>query len=471
MITEADTCRLYVLPKLEEAGWNHEPHSFTEQKTFTDGRIIITGNKTRRQKQKRADYLLRYTRDFMIAVVEAKPTYKSPGEGIQQAKEYAEILGLKFAYSTNGKGIVEFDYTTGKETERDTFPSPQELWLRLVEAEGLTDEIVGRLLTPFNHISGKSPRYYQEIAINRAVQAILQGNPRILLTMATGTGKTVVAFQICWKLWSSRWTRTGEHRRPKILYLADRNILIDDPKDKIFAPFGDARWKIENGEANKSRELYFAIYQALAKDENRPGLFKEYSPDFFDLIIVDECHRGSARDDSNWREILEYFAPAYQLGMTATPLREDNRDTYEYFGNPIYQYSLKQGIEDGFLAPYRVHRIVSTYDSMGWRPDKGQTDRYGRVIPDEEYHTKDFERIVSLRARSEAIARHLAEFMKKNGRYDKTIVFCVDQEHADEMRRLLNNLNADLVQKHPDYVCRVTSNDGDIGRGHLSRFQ
>jgi type I restriction enzyme R subunit len=471
MITEADTCRLYVLPKLDEAGWNEDPHSFTEQKTFTDGRIVVAGGKTKRRPQKRADYLLRYTRDFMIAVVEAKPTFRTSGDGLQQAKEYAEILGLKFAYSTNGKGIVEFDFTTGQEKELDTFPTPKELLARLIAAEGMTDGMVDRLLAPFNHLSGKSPRYYQEIAINRTVQSILQGKQRILLTMATGTGKTVVAFQICWKLWGSRWNRTGEHRRPRILYLADRNILIDDPKDKIFAPFGDARWKIENGVANKSRELYFAIYQAIAEDENRPGLYKEFAPDFFDFIIVDECHRGSARDESSWRVILEHFKPAYQLGMTATPLREDNKDTYQYFGNPIYQYSLKQGIQDGFLAPYRVHRVVTVYDSTGWRPDKGQTDRHGRVIPDEEYHTKDFERTVSLRARTEAIARHLAEFMKKNGRFDKTIVFCVDQEHADEMRRTLNNLNADLVKEHPDYVCRVTASEGDIGRGHLSHFQ
>jgi type I restriction enzyme, R subunit len=471
MITEADTCRLYVLPKLDEAGWSEDPHSFSEQKSFTDGRIVVTGNRVKRRPQKRADYLLRFTRDFMIAVVEAKAAYKTPAAGLQQAKDYAEILGLKFAYATNGKGIVEFDYTTGLETELDHFPTPQELWARWLAYEGVTDAVIEKLLTPFNDLTGKEPRYYQEIAINRAVQSILQGKPRVLLTMATGTGKTLVAFQICWKLWSSRWNRRGEHRRPKILFLADRNILIDDPKDKIFASFGDARWKIENGIANKGRELYFAIYQALAKDEARPGLYREYPRDFFDLIVVDECHRGSARDDSNWREILEYFAPAAQLGMTATPLRQDNRDTYEYFGNPVYQYSLKQGIEDGFLAPYRVHRVVTTYDSAGWRPNKGQLDRFGREIPDAEYHTKDFERVVSLRQRSAAIARHLTEFMKKNGRFDKTIVFCVDQEHADEMRRLLNNLNADLVRQHPDYVCRVTSDDADIGRGHLSHFQ
>jgi type I restriction enzyme, R subunit len=471
MITEADTCRKYVLPKLVEAGWDAEPHSFTEQKTFTDGRIVVSGGRTARRPQKRADYLLRYTRDRMIAVVEAKPAYRSPGEGLQQAKEYAEILGLNFAYATNGHGIVEFDYLTGTETELDRFPSPEELWARQCSAQGLTDEAaIECLLSPFNHLSGKSPRYYQEIAINRAVQAIVQGKWRVLLTMATGTGKTVVAFQICWKLWSSRWNRTGEHRRPRVLYLADRNILIDDPKDKIFAPFGDARWKIE-GEANKSRELYFAIYQAIAKDERRPGLYKDYAPDFFDLIVVDECHRGSARDESNWREILEYFEPAFQIGMTATPLRDDNRDTYRYFGNPVYQYSLKQGIEDGFLAPYRVHRVVTVYDSAGWRPDRNEVDRYGRTVPDEEYHTKDFERVVSLRARTEAIARHLSDFMRRTNRFAKTIVFCVDQEHAADMRRALTNLNSDLVCRHPDYVCRVTADEGDVGRGHLSRFQ
>ena len=471
MANEADTCRKYVLPKLIESEWDNDPHSFTEQKTFTDGRIVVSGGKIHRRPQKRADYLLRYTRDFPIAVIEAKAEYLSPGTGLQQAKDYAEILGLKFAYATNGHGIIEFDYLTGVEQEITGFPAPSDLWERLATSQGLDEGKKSRLLTPFNHLSGKSPRYYQEIAINRAVQAILQGKKRVLLTMATGTGKTVVAFQICWKLWSARWNRSGEYRRPKILYLADRNILIDDPKDKIFAPFGEARHKIENGIAVKSREMYFAIYQAIAKDEHRPGLYREYAPDFFDLIIVDECHRGSAKDESNWREILEYFQPAYQLGMTATPLRNDNIDTYLYFGNPIYMYSLRQGIEDGFLAPYRVHRVITTVDAAGWRPDAGELDRYGREIPDGEYTTKDFERIIALRARTQAIARHLTDFLKKNDRFAKTIVFSVDQEHADEMRRALNNLNADLVKQYPDYVCRVTSDEGFIGRGHLSRFQ
>lgn len=414
---------------------------------------------------------MQYTRDFTIAVVEAKAEYKTPGTGLQQAKDYAEILGLKFAYATNGRGIVEHDYLTGRERELAAFPSPEDLWDRLREGRGLDRETAQRLLTPSHHLSGRSPRYYQEIAINRVVQAVLQEQRRILLTMATGTGKTMVAFQICWKLWNSRWNRTGEHRKPRILYLADRNILVDDPKDKTFAPFGDARWKIENGQLSMGREMYFAIYQAIAKDERRPGLYREFSPDFFDLIVVDECHRGSAKDESNWREILEYFEPAYQLGMTATPLRADNKATYRYFGNPIYQYSLKQGIEDGFLAPYRVHRVVTTADAAGWRPEKGQRDRFGREIPDEDYHTKDFERTVALRSRTEAIARHLTEFLKGTDRFAKTIVFCVDQEHADEMRRALNNLNVDLAQRYPDYVCRVTADEGHIGRGHLSRFQ
>src|SRR5438876_1315534 len=387
-MTEADTCRKYVLPKLIDAGWDNDPHSFTEQKTFTDGRIIVTGSLTHRRRQKRADYLLRYTRDFTIAVVEAKAAYKSPGDGLQQAKEYAEILGLKFAYSTNGHGIIEFDYLSGQERQLSAFPTPDELWARLPDRQGLSDEGANRLLTPSYHLSGKSPRYYQEIAINRTVQAILQDKRRILLTMAIGTGKTIVAFQICWKLWNARWNRTGEYRRPKILYLADRNILIDDPKDGIFAAFGDARYKIESGEVVKSREMYFAIYQALAEDERRPGLFKEFAPDFFDLVIVDECHRGSARDDSSWRAILDYFDPACQLGMTATPLRDETRDTYEYFGNPLYEYSLRQGIDDGFLAPYRVHRVVSTWDATGWRPSQSDLDRYGRPIPDDEYQTK-----------------------------------------------------------------------------------
>jgi type I restriction enzyme R subunit len=291
-LNEADTCRVYVTPKLREVGWEHAPHSLMEQKTFTDGRVFTTGGVIRRGPQKRADYLLRFTRDFAIAVVEAKPEDTPAGSGMQQAKEYAEILGLKFAYATNGHGILEFDFTTGLEQTLSAFPSPDDLWQRLKTTEGIPDTAAERLLAPSNIVGSTTPRYYQEIAINRGVQSILLGKRRTLLTMATGTGKTVVAFQIAWKLWSSGWNRTGEHRRPRILFLADRNVLVDDPKDKTFAPFGDARFKIEDGQISKSREIYFAIYQAIAKDERRPGLYKRYSPDFFDLIIIDECHRG-----------------------------------------------------------------------------------------------------------------------------------------------------------------------------------
>lgn len=471
-VTEADTCRTLITPALQQAGWDTLPHLLAEQHYFTDGRIIITGRTAKRREGKKADYILRFTRDIALAVVEAKAEDTPAGKGMQQAKEYAEILGLKFAYATNGRTIFEFDYFTGTEREIDHFPSPDELWQRQQAGQGnLGHEEQQRYLTPANIQAANTPRYYQEIAINRALEAILSGRKRLLLTMATGTGKTLVAFQICWKLWQSRWNLKGEYRKPRILFLADRNFLIDDPKDKTFAVFGDARWKIENGDAVKSREIYFSTYQSIAEDERRPGLFREYAPDFFDLIIIDECHRGSARDESSWRGILEYFAPACQLGLTATPFREESRNTYAYFGAPLYEYSLRQGIEDGFLAPYRVHRVVTTYDAAGWRPNAGQLDRYGYPIPDEEYHTKDFERVVSLRARTEAVARHLSGYMRRTGRFNKTMVFCVDQEHADEMRRALGNCNADLVQRHPDYVCRVTANDGAIGKGHFSRFQ
>jgi type I restriction enzyme R subunit len=473
-MNEADTCRKLVRPRLEAAGWDTPPRSYTEQTPFTDGRIIVPAGKPRRLKKKFSDFLLRYTRDITLAVVEAKSDKRPAGDGLQQAKDYAGILGLKFAYATNGTDILEYDCFTAHEQLIDRFPTPDELWARYQIGQGLTQAVADALLVPFFHQPGKEPRYYQKIAIHGAVEAMLNGKKRSLLTMATGTGKTLVAFQVCWKLWSAGWnTKGAPNRKPRILFLADRNVLVDDPKDKTFAPFGDARWKIE-GEAIKSREMYFAIYQAIARDERRPGLYREYAPDFFDLIVVDECHRGSARDESNWREILEYFEPAYQLGMTATPLREDNRDTYVYFGNPLYTYSLKQGIDDGFLAPYRVHRILTTYDAAGWRPNRGQQDLYGREIPDEEYRTRDFERVISLQARTEAIARHITGFLKKTDRHAKTIVFCVDQEHADQVRRALNNLNADLVKQLPpreEYVARVTSDEGSFGRGFLSKFQ
>lgn len=469
IMTEADTCRELVTPKLVTAGWGSAPHGIGEQRTFTNGRIIVTGGRVRRGKQKRADYLLYYRRDYPLAVVEAKELGLPAETGVQQAKEYAEILGLKFAYATNGHRIIEVDFTTGSEREVERFATPTELWQRLTAATALPDPATSHLLEPFNLVSGKVPRYYQQIAINRVIEAILLGQKRVLATLATGTGKTCVAFQLCWKLWNSRWNRTGEYRRPKILFLADRNILVDDPMAKMFAPFGDARHKIAGGDVSQSRDMYFGIYQALSTANE--DLFRQYRADFFDLIIIDECHRGSSRNDSNWRAVLDYFAPAVQFGMTATPLREESRDSYEYFGNPVYTYSLRQGIEDGFLAPYRVHRVITTVDAAGWRPSKDELDRFGRPVPDDEYQTKDFERVIALRARTKAIAKHLADFLKGTDRFAKTIVFCVDQEHAAEMRQELVNLNSDLVKQYPDYVCRVTADEEAIGLTHLAHFQ
>ena len=469
ILTEADTCRELVTPAIRLAGWGQAPYAIGEQHQITDGRILLIGGKARRAKQRRADYLLYYRRDFPIAVVEAKEAGLPAENGVQQAREYAELLGLRFAYATNGRRLIEIDYITGAEREVDRYATPEELWARLNGANGLPEAAQAQLLEPYNLTSGKIPRYYQGAAIRSVVEAILSGQKRVLATLATGTGKTSVAFQVCWKLWNSRWNRNGEYRRPKILFLADRNILVDDPKDKDFIHFGDARHKITGADPSQARDMYFGIYQALTTASE--DVFRQYAPDFFDLIVIDECHRGSARDSSSWRKVLDYFSTATHFGMTATPLREESRDSYEYFGNPVYTYSLRQGIEDGFLAPYRVHRVITTADAVGWRPNKDELDRYGREIPDEEYQTKDFERVVVLRARTQAIAKHLSDFMRGTDRFAKTIVFCVDQEHAADMRQALVNLNADLVRDYPDYVCRVTADEGAIGLAHLHKFK
>ena len=466
--SEADTCRKEVLPKLYESLWTDE--LILEQRTFTDGKIIVIGRKAKRKKAKRFDYLLRYSPNFPIAIVEAKKKYKLAADGIQQAKDYAQILGLKFAYSTNGTEILEFDFITGLETKISKYPTPTELWNRLNQAEPVKPEIQETFLKPFLPIPNKPERYYQTIAINRAIKAVLEGKKRALLTLATGTGKTTIAFQIIYKLWNNRWNTKGEHRRPKILFLADRSILVSDPHAKDFAVFGDARCLVPEEGLPSSREVYFSTYQSLAEDSNRTGAFRKLPRDFFDLILIDECHRGSATDDSNWRAVLDYFNTSVQIGLTATPLRDDNKDTYAYFGNPLYIYSLKQGIEDGFLAPYLVHRVVTETDATGFRPEDGQLDDNGELIPDGIYTTPDFENTLSYLPRTKAVVKHLYNFMVKYGRFDKTIVFCVNQEHADHFRREISNLNTDLVQQYPDYVVRIVSEEGDIGKGHLSRF-
>jgi type I restriction enzyme R subunit len=477
--TEAETCRDYVVPKLKEAGWSDD--QIVEQYRITDGRIVKVGSKHRRGDELRADYVLAYRPGVPIGVVEAKRQYSTPGQGMQQAKRYAERLDVPFAYSTNGESIVEDDSNTGIERAYlPGFPSPDTLWARYREWKGIRDETVDDgLLLPFNRSlrnadgTVKEPRYYQQTAINRTVESILGGDKRLLLTMATGTGKTFVSMQIVWKLWNSGWVRD---RNPRILYLADRNVLVDQPIEREFRPAfgageGSPIWKLQ-GAKKAGREIYFGLYQQLADSGDEPnGMFRQFEPDFFDLVIVDECHRGSARAESSWRKILKHFSGAAQLGMTATPKRDETTDTYEYFGGgPLFEYSLAQGIEDGFLAPYRVRRVVLSPDAHGWAPDKGQLDLFGKEIPDGLYTTPDFERVVSLLTRTEAAAKHLTNYLRTTDRYAKTIVFCVNQEHADQMRRALHNANADLTPQHSDYVVRIVSDEQEIGQGHLSRF-
>lgn len=380
-----------------------------------------------------------------------------------------------------GRASSKTTRDTGRETANLAgFPAPDEMWKRYRAWKGIVDDDVadGSLL-PFNRSlrnpdgSVKEPRYYQRTAINRAVEAILRGDDRLLITLATGTGKTFVSMQTVWKLWKSGW-RSG--RNPRILYLADRNILVDQPIEREYKPaFGTSEgspiWKLADGEAKAGREIYFALYQQLLDSGEDPnGMFRKFAPDFFDLIIVDECHRGSARAESSWRAILDHFSPAAQLGMTATPKRDETVDSYEYFGDPLYEYSLAQGIDDGFLAPYRVRRVVLSPDAHGWAPDEGQLDLFGKEIPEGLYTTNDFERVVSLLTRTDAAARHLTEYLKRTDRMAKTIVFCVNQEHADEMRRALHNANADLAKQHSNYVVRIVSEERDIGKGHLSDF-
>jgi type I restriction enzyme R subunit len=470
---ESETCRDYVVPRLQSAGWSLE--QIVEQYPITDGRIQISRGRHRRDKPLRADYLLEITPGFAVAVVEAKREYKLPSDGLQQAMRYAERLDVPLAYSTNGKGIVEHDFDSGAQTPLDGFPSPSDAWMRFRSWKGIRDdEDADRLRQPFTRQlrnpdgTVKEPRYYQRIAIERALEAILKGQKRVLLTLATGTGKTFVSMQIVWKLTAGQWSSAS--RKPRILYLADRNILIDQPIEREFRPvFGDAIWKIR-GDIKTGREVYFALYQALADTGDSLGIFRDYPADYFDLVVVDECHRGSARDDSTWRGILEHFAPAAQLGMTATPLREDNRDTYAYFGDPVYEYSLAQGIGDGFLAPYRVRRVVLSPDAFGWRPDEGQMDLFGREIPPDLYETRHFERVVSLLSRTELAAKHLTDYLKRTDRMAKTIVFCVDSEHAEQMRAALQRENSDLTRQYPHYVARIVSAEGDVGVEHLGDF-
>jgi type I restriction enzyme, R subunit len=473
---EEETCRQFVLPALESAGWTDE--QVKPQYRINRGRIRATARLHRQDHPLIADYVLQYSDGLPVAVIEAKRSRRDPADGFEQAKRYAQLLDVPFAYATNGLRTLELDTRAGRISEIRQFPSPQELWRRFKDDREIVDPAQERLATAslgprLRNWDGtpKEARYYQQIAINRAVQAVGRGDKRLLLVLATGTGKTLVAAQIVAKLWNSRWP---EGSRPRVLYLADRNILLDQAKDDYFQKmFGEAVHKLSRHDFTTSRHIYFALYQSLdGGPEDEAKLYRQFDPDFFDLVIVDECHRSSATEGSQWREILKYFKSATQIGLTATPVSRKDTDTYQYFGEPLFEYSLARGIEDGFLAPYRVRRVRMNVDMTGWRPSPGQLDRYGREIPDKLYGPREYERLLAILERTDEAARYLTEYLYRTGRMAKTIVFCQDAEHAMRMATALTNQNADLVRQYgPTYACRITSKDEAAGREWLDEFR
>ena len=467
-LSERDICTKFITPAIVEAGWNRNTQ-IREEVSFTAGKVIVRGKLVSRGKQKRADYILYYKNNIPIAIIEAKDNKHSVGAGIQQGIDYAETLDIPFVFSSNGDAFLFHDRTVEfekKEVELplNKFPSPQELWDKYKKYKQIEDSEVEAVYTQNYHTdaSGKEPRYYQRIAINRAVEAIAKGQDRTLLVMATGTGKTYTAFQIIWRLWKAR-------KKKRILFLADRNILIDQTKAQDFAPFGDKMTKITKRQIDKSYEIYLALYQGLTGNDEDKDAYKQFSPDFFDLVVIDECHRGSAKEDSAWREVLDYFSSASHLGLTATPKETKDVSNIEYFGEPIYTYSLKQGIEDGFLAPYKVIRPLINIDLDGLKLPQGTIDKYGNEVPDEEFNTKDFDKKIVVDERTELVAKRITEYLKKNNRFDKTIVFCVDIDHANRMRQALVNENADLVTQNSKYVMKITGDDNE-GKMELDNF-
>ncbi len=467
-LSERDICTQFILPALIKAGWNIE-RQIREEVSFTNGRIFVKGEKTVRGERKRTDFILYYKPNIPIAVIEAKDNKHSVGAGIQQALRYAEILDVPAAFSSNGDGFVQHDrsgYSSSveKELAMDNFPSPDELWTIYKKYKNIAtqeqEEI--SLFDYFYDGSGKTPRYYQQIAINRTVEAIAKGQDRILLVMATGTGKTYTAFQIIYRLWKN-------NKKKRILFLADRNVLIDQTKRNDFKHFKDKMTIIRKKRIDKAFEIYLALYQGLTGYNEDKDAYKEFSRDFFDLIIVDECHRGSAAADSAWRAILEYFSSATQIGLTATPRETKEISNIQYFGDPIYTYTLKQGIEDGFLAPYKVIRVGLSTDLEGWRPEAGKTDKDGNEVEDRVYNVKDFDKNLVIDERTKIVARKISEFLTKTNRFDKTIVFCVDIEHAERMRQALSMENSDLVLDNYKYVMRITGDD-DVGKREVDNF-
>ncbi len=466
-LSERDICTKYITPALVAAGWDLQ-RQIREEVTFTAGRIHVRGDRVRRDKGKRADYVLYFKSNIPIAVIEAKDNNHTVGDGMQQAVDYGTPLDVPFVYSSNGDAFLEHDMTIAEGTvEREiplgAFPSPGELWNRYCGIHGINEQ-QKQIITQDDHTEagGKELRYYQRAAVNRAIEAIARGQDRILLVMATGTGKTYAAFQIIWRLW-----KAGTKKR--ILFLADRNILVNQTRINDFRPFGDKMTKITNRIVDKSYEVYLALYQAVTGNEEEQNIYKQFSPDFFDLIVVDECHRGSAVEDSAWREILTYFSNATQIGMTATPKETAYVSNIDYFGEPLYTYSLRQGIEDGFLAPYKVIRIDIDKDLEGWRPSAGKRDKHGYLIEDRIYNQQDMDRTLVLEPRTQVVAERVSRFLKATDRYAKTIIFCEDIDHAERMRQAMVNENADLVHGDPRYIMRLTG-DPTGNKAELDNF-
>ncbi len=467
-LSERDICTKFITPAVEKAGWD-KLTQLLEEVSFTDGKIYVRGKLTARGNKKRADYILYYKPNIPIAIIEAKDNKHSVRAGIQQALDYAKILDIPCVFSSNGDGFLFHDRTATDENIEteisiDNFPSPEQLWEKYKKYKGIETETANKIVAQDYYFDGSSrkPRYYQQIAVNRTVEAIANGKDRVLLVMATGTGKTYTAFQIIHRLWKS-----GAKKR--ILFLADRTALIDQTRRGDFKHFKDKMTVIKNRQIDKSYEIYLALYQGLSGSDEDANAYKQFSPDFFDLIIIDECHRGSAKEDSAWREILSYFKNATHVGLTATPKETKDTSSTEYFGEPVYTYSLKQGIDDGFLAPYRVVRIGLNVDAEGWRPNQGKTDIDGHQIEDRIYNRKDFDKNLVIEERTEMVAAKLTEFLKGYDRFAKTIVFCVDIDHAERMRSALAKQNADLVAENYKYIMQITG-DNEEGKRELDNF-
>lgn len=466
-LSERDICTKFITPAIQQSGWDIQTQ-VREEYSFTKGRIIVRGRMHTRGKQRRADYVLFHRKNLPLAVVEAEDNKHSLGDGMQQALAYGEALDLPFVFSSNGDGFLFHDSTglsgtTEQTLNLDQFPSPEQLWQWYCQWKGLEGYARKTVEQPYyDDGSGRLPRYYQTIAINRTVEAVAKGQNRILLVMATGTGKTFTAFQIIWRLWKSK-------QKKRILFLADRNILVDQTKNNDFKPFGQAMTKVTNRTVDPSYEIYLSLYQAVTGSEEEKNIYKQFSPDFFDLVVIDECHRGSASEDSAWRAILDYFSSATHVGLTATPKETKAVSNIDYFGPPVYTYSLKQGIEDGFLAPYKVVRIDLDRDLQGWRPDKGQRDAQGELIEDRIYNQKDFDRNLVLTQRTELVARKVTEFLEQTDPFQKTIIFCEDIDHAERMRQALVNLNPKRVQESRKYIMRITGDEQE-GKAELDNF-